>query len=106
LLVQKAIANNRQPLRMLREEDILEVLRRFGSNLPAEEVLTGIRQTTPEISITSRQSEGSPNPTQERKTVNLLRKRLSAYAERIAKRKKHVSNSLEYLLNMVNNYLN
>ena len=106
LLVQKAIANNRQPLRMLREEDILEVLQRFGSNLPAEEVLTGIRQTTPEISITSRQSEGSPNPTQERETVNLLRKRLSVYAERIAKRKKHVRDSLEYLLNMVNNYLN
>ena len=106
LLVQKAIANNRQPLRMLREEDILEVLQRFGSNLPAKKVLSGIRQTTPEISITSRQSEGSPNPTQERETVNLLRKKLSVYAERIAKRKKHVSNSLENLLNMVNNYLN
>jgi len=106
LLVQKAIANNRQPLRMLREEDILEVLQRFGSNLPAKKVLSGIRQTTPEISITSRQSEGSPNPTQERETVNLLRKNLSVYAERIAKRKKHVSNSLENLLNMVNNYLN
>jgi argininosuccinate lyase len=106
LLVQKAIANNRQPLRMLREEDILEVLQRFGSNLPAKKVLSGIRQTTPEISITSRQSEGSPNPTQERETVNLLRKKLSVYAERIAKRKKHVSNSLENLLNMVNDYLN
>lgn len=106
LLVQKAIANNRQPLRMLREEDILEVLQRFGSNLPAKKVLSGIRQTTPEISITSRQSEGSPNPTQERETVNLLRKKLSVYAERIAKQKKHVSNSLENLLNMVNNYLN
>ena len=106
LLVQKAIANNRQPLRMLREEDILEVLQRFGSNLPAKKVLSGIRRTTPEISITSRQSEGSPNPTQERETVNLLRKKLSVYAERIAMRKKHVSNSLENLLNMVNNYLN
>jgi argininosuccinate lyase len=106
LLVQKAIGNHRQPLSMLREEDIREVLQRFGSNLPAEEVLRDIRQTTPEISISSRQSAGSPNPRQERETVNLLRRRLSVYAERIAKRKRHVGNSLENLLKMVNNYSN
>jgi argininosuccinate lyase len=105
-LVQKAIGNNRQPLRMLREEDIREVLQRFGSNLQADDVLRDIRQTTPEKSITSRQSAGSPNPTQERETVNLLRRRLSVYAERIAKRKRHVGKSLENLLKMVNNYSN
>jgi argininosuccinate lyase len=106
LLVQKAIGNNRQPLRMLREEDIREVLQRFGSNLPAKEVLRDIRQTTPEISISSRQSAGSPNPRQEQETINLLRRRLSVYAERIAKRKRHVGNSLENLLKMVSNYSN
>jgi argininosuccinate lyase len=104
LLVQKAISNNRQPLRMLREEDIREVLQSVGSNLPAEEVLRDIRQTTPEISISSRQSAGSPNPTQEQETVNLLKRRLSVYAERVAKRKRHVGTSLENLLKMVNNY--
>jgi argininosuccinate lyase len=106
LLVQKAICNNRQPLRMLREEDIREVLERFGSNLPAEEVLRDIRQTTPEISISSRQSSGSPNPTQEQDMVKLLRRRLSSYAERIAKRKRHVGNALENLMRMVNNCSN
>jgi argininosuccinate lyase len=106
LLVQKAIGNNRQPLRMLREEDVREVLQRFGSNLHAEEVLRDIRQTTPELSISSRQSAGSPNPTHERETVNLLRRRLSIYAERIAKRKRDVGNSFENLLKMVNNYSN
>jgi argininosuccinate lyase len=106
LLVQKAIGNNRQPLGMLREEDIREVLQRFGSNLQADEVLRDIRQTTPEKSITSRQSAGSPNPTQERETINLLRRRLLVYAERIAKRKRHVGNSLENLLKMVRNYSN
>jgi argininosuccinate lyase len=104
LLVQKAIGNNRQPLRMLREEDIREVLQSVGSNLQAEEVLRDIRQTTPEISISSRQSAGSPNPTQEQETVNLLKRRLSVYAERVAKRKRHVGTSLENLLKMVNNY--
>lgn len=106
LLVQKAICNNRQPLRMLREEDIREVLERFGSNLRAEEVLRDIRQTTPEISISSRQSSGSPNPIQEQDMVKLLRRRLSSYAERIAKRKRHVGNALENLMRMVNNCSN
>jgi argininosuccinate lyase len=106
LLVQKAIGNNRQPLRMLREEDIREVLQGFGSNLQADEVLRDIRQTTPEKSITSRQSAGSPHPRQERETINLLRRRLLVYAERIVKRKRHVGNSLENLLKMVNNYSN
>lgn len=104
LLVQKAIGNNRQPLRMLREEDIREVLQSVGSNLQAERVLRDIRQTTPEISISSRQSAGSPNPTQEQETVNLLKRRLSVYAERVAKRKRHVGTSLENLLKTVNNY--
>jgi argininosuccinate lyase len=106
LLVQKAIGNNRQPLRMLREEDIREVLQGFGSNLQADEVLRDIRQTTPEKSITSRQSVGSPHPRQERETINLLRRRLLVYAERIVKRKRHVGNSLENLFKMVNNYSN
>jgi argininosuccinate lyase len=102
LLVQKAIGNNRQPLTMLREEDIREVLQRFGSNLPPEKVLRDIRQTTPEISIRSRQSAGSPNPTLQQETMNLLRRKLSVYAERIAKRKRHVAYALEYLMKMVN----
>lgn len=100
-LVQKAVRNNRQPLRMLREEDIREVLKRFGSNLPAEEVLKVIRETTPEISISSRQSSGSPNPTQEHDVIRLLRRRLSGYSERIAKRKGHVGDALENLMKMV-----
>jgi argininosuccinate lyase len=105
LLVQKAIGDNR-PLRMLREEDIREVLQSVDSKLPAEEVLRDIRQTTPETSVSSRQSAGSPNPTQEQETVNLLKTRLSVYAERVAKRKRNVGTSFENLLKMVNNYSN
>jgi argininosuccinate lyase len=102
-LVQKAVRNNRQSLRMLREEDIREVLERFGSNLSAGEVLKVIRETTPEISIGSRQSPGSPNPAQEHDAVRLLRRRLSGYSERIVKRKGHVGDALENLMKMVSN---
>jgi argininosuccinate lyase len=102
-LVQKAVRNNRQPLRMLREEDVEEVLERFGSNLSAGEVLKVIRETTPEISIGSRQSSGSPNPAQEHDVVRLLRRRLSGYSKRIAKRKGRVGDALENLMKMVSN---
>ncbi len=104
LLVQKAISNNRQPLRMLREEDIQEVLESLGSNLPTEEILNAIRETTPEISVNSRKSLGSPNPKQEQHTIKLLRKSLSAYSERIAKRRRLVDEALQNLTSLVINF--
>ena len=102
-LVQKAISNNRQPLRMLREEDIREVLESLGSDLSAEEVLKDIKETTPQKSISSRQSLGSPNPMQRQDMVKLSRRRLSAYSNRIAKRKRLVDEALKNLTRMVNN---
>ncbi len=104
LLVQKAISNNRQPLRMLREEDIQEVLESFGSNISTEEVLNDIREMTPEFSVSSRKSLGSPNPRQEQDTIKLLRRRLSANAERIAERKRVVDEALQNLSRLVNNF--
>jgi argininosuccinate lyase len=103
LLVRKAISNNRQPLRMLREEDIREVLESLGSKLSAEEVLKDIKETAPQKSISSRQSLGSPNPMQEQTMVKLSRGRLSAYSKRIAKRKALVDEALKNLTRMVNN---
>lgn len=105
LLVQKAISNNRQPLRMLPEKDIREVLKRLGSNLSTEEVLKDIREMTAEISINSRQSLGSPNPIQEHKAVKILRRRLLGYTERVTKRKRLVFDALENLERIVNNSL-
>jgi len=104
LLVQKAIGNNRQPLRMLREEDIREVLESLGSKLSAEEVLKDIKEAAPQKSISSRQSLGSPNPMQEQNMVKLSRRRLSDYSKRIAKRKGLVDEAFKNLTRMVNNY--
>jgi len=95
LLVQKAIGNNRQPLRMLREEDIREVLESLGSKLSAEEVLKDIKEAAPQKSISSRQSLGSPNPMQEQNMVKLSRRRLSDYSKRIAKRKGTCGRSIQ-----------
>jgi len=103
LLVQKAISNNRQPLRRLREEDIREVLESLGSKLSAEEVLKDIKETAPQKSISSRQSLGSPNPMQEQNMVKLSRGRLSTYSKRIAKRKRLVDEALKNLTRMVSN---
>lgn len=103
-LVQKAISNNRQPLRMLREKEIREVLESLGSDLSAEEVLKVIKETTPQKSISSRNSLGSPNPTQRQDMVKHSRKRLSAYSNRIAKRKRLLDEALKNLTRMVNNF--
>lgn len=102
-LVQKAISNNRQPLRMLREEDIREVLESLGSDLSAEEVLKVIKESTPQKSISSRQSLGSPTPMQMQYMAKLSRRRLSAYSNRIAKRKRLVDEAFKNLTRMVNN---
>lgn len=102
-LVQKAISNNRQPLRMLREKEIREVLESLGSDLSAEEVLKVIKETTPQKSISSRHSLGSPNPIQRQDIARHSRKRLSAYSNRIAKRKRLVDEALKNLMRMVNN---
>ncbi len=104
LLVQKAIRNNRQPLRMLRAEDIQNVLEYLGLNISIEEVLKDIREMTPEFSVSSRKSLGSPNPRQDQDTIKLLRRRLSVYAERIAKRKRLVDEALQNLTRLVNNF--
>jgi len=104
LLVQKAIRNNRQPLRMLREEDIRGVLETLGSNLPTQQILNDIRETTPEISVNSRKSFGCPNPRQEQNTIKLLRRKLSAYAERIAKRKNLLNEALQNLTGLVSKF--
>jgi argininosuccinate lyase len=103
LLVQKAISNNRQPLRMLREEDIGEVLESLGSKLSAEEVLKDIKETAPQKSISSRQSLGSPNPMEGQNMVKLSRGRLSAYSKRITMRKRLVDEALKNLTRMVSN---
>ena len=89
---------------MLREEDIQEVLKSLGSNLSTEEILNAIRETTPEISVNSRKSLGSPNPRQEQHTIRLLRKRLSTYAERIGKRRRLVDEALQNLTSLVINF--
>jgi argininosuccinate lyase len=104
LLVQKAISNNKQPLRMLREDDIREVLESLGSKLSAEKVLKDIKETAPQKSISSRQSLGSPNPMQEQYMAKLSRRRLLAYSKRIAKRKGLVDEALKNLTRIVSNY--
>ncbi|HET7149127.1 MAG TPA: argininosuccinate lyase, partial [Candidatus Nitrosopolaris sp.] len=103
LLVQKAISNNRQPLRMLREEDIKEALEISLSKVSAKEVLKIIQETSPHKSISSRQSLGSPNPMQEKDAVKRSRKRLSSYSNLIAERKRLVDQALKNLTRLVNN---
>ena len=100
-LVQKAINNKKRPLNTLGEEEIQQVLKSFESSLPIKDILRTIRETTPQISINSRQTFGSPNPKQQPRMVKLLKRKIAYYAEGVAKRKRRNAQALRNLYEAV-----
>jgi argininosuccinate lyase len=103
-LVQKAAARNKQPLRMVSIEDVRKVLYEIDCNIKAEDVLNHIKRMTPNLSISSRQSLGSPNPEQLQARVKLLRTKVLKYRERISKRKRSTSEAFRKLTLLAHNY--
>ena len=101
-LVQKAINNKKRPLNMLGEEEIRQVLKSFEWSLPIQDILRTVRETTPQMSINSRQTFGSPNPKQQPRMVKLLKREMAYYAEGVAKRKRHNAQALKNLYETVN----
>ncbi len=104
LLVQRAAVRNKRPLRMVSKEDVHEVLEKTGCIVNAEEVLNDIKGMTPNLSISSRQSVGSPNPKQVQDRVKLLRARALKYNERISARKNSVHEAFQMLAQLVKKY--
>ena len=104
LLVQGAVLKNKQPLRMLSKEDVRKVLEKTGCTVNAEDVSNDIKGMTPNLSISSRQSVGSPNPQQVQTRVKLLRARVFKYKEQISARKNSVSKAFQMLSLRVNKY--
>jgi argininosuccinate lyase len=96
-LVQKAITDKKRPLNMLREEEIRQVVKSFGWSLPIQDIVRTIRQTTPQISINSRQSFGSPNPKQQPRMVKLLKRKMVYYVEEVTKRKRRNAQAMKDL---------
>jgi argininosuccinate lyase len=96
-LVQKAITDKKRPLNMLGEEEIRQVVKSFGWSLPIQDILRTIRQTTPQISINSRQSFGSPNPKQQPRMVKLLKRKMVYYVEEVTKRKRRNAQAMKDL---------
>jgi argininosuccinate lyase len=104
LLVQRAVLKNKQPLRMLSKEDVRKVLEKTGCTVNAEDVSNDIKGMTPNLSISSRQSVGSPNPQQVQTRVKLLRARVFKYKEQISARKNSVSEAFQMLSLRVKKY--
>jgi argininosuccinate lyase len=103
-LVQKAAARNKQPLRMVSIEDVRKVLDEFGCNMKAEDLLDHVKRMTPNLSISSRQSIGSPNPEHLKARVKLLRTRVLKYREAILMRKRSISEAFQKLTLLTNHY--
>jgi argininosuccinate lyase len=61
-LVEKAVSNGNLPLSELKKEQIKEILLRLNSDLKVEDIIQLIANLTPEVSVSLRMSEGSPNP--------------------------------------------
>jgi argininosuccinate lyase len=104
LLVQRAVLKNKRPLRMLSKEDVRKVLEKTGCTVNAEDVSNDIKGMTPNLSISSRQSVGSPNPQQVQTRVKLLRARVFKYKEQISARKNSVREAFQMLSLRVKKY--
>ncbi|HEY7082889.1 MAG TPA: argininosuccinate lyase [Nitrososphaeraceae archaeon] len=104
-LVEKAISNGNLPLSELKKEQIKEILQRLNSNLKVEDIMQIIANLTPEVSVSLRLSEGSPNPKYQQRMIDELNRKALDYEKALSDRKRHISESLDALRKEVKNYL-
>ena len=104
-LVQSAVSKDNVPLARLDEKDISNALGNVNFPLEVHEVMQIIRETTPEVAVRMRASAGSPNPIEEREAIRMSYRKLSAYREGIAKRKKSIETAFDNLLITVQEHL-
>lgn len=104
-LVDKAANMNNIPLAKLELSDIAFVLEPLSLGISAEQIVSIIKETTPEKSLEFRKSTGSPNPQEQEEMIQWLSNNVSNYMIGIDKRKKMLEGSLNNLANTVQRYL-
>ncbi|HZA07024.1 MAG TPA: hypothetical protein VE619_04900, partial [Nitrososphaeraceae archaeon] len=105
-LVERAVNKNNTSLKMLQKEDIEAALIKVKSCLQPNEVSQMIREMTPKKALELRVSFGSPNPKQQKDTVDFSYSRLAEYMKELSKRKKGITVAFDKLSNIVQTYLN
>lgn len=102
-LVEKAAARGIM-LSKLEMREIDSVLKPMKSGLDSKDVYATIKQMTPQKSIDSRRSAGSPSPAEQEKMIKSLQQSVRNYRLGIQKRIRMVEGSLENLSQEVKKY--
>jgi argininosuccinate lyase len=86
-LVQHAVKNENISLSQISKEDVNKILKFTQIKINIDELMSIIKDTTPEKSILFRNSYGSPNPMQQKDMVNSIEKSLLVYCKVVSERK-------------------
>lgn len=104
-LVKRAVAQGNIPLSKLTEHEIRSVLEKTDFHqIEPRELVAIIRDTTPERSIESRLSLGSPSLHQQQDDISLRVEKKSRHEEKISERESDVASAFSCLLQIVNNF--
>jgi len=103
-LVKRAVAQGNIPLSKLTENEIRSVLEKTDFQIEPRELVAIIQDTTPERSIESRLSSGSPSLHQQQDDISLRDEKKSRHEEQISERESDVASAFSRLLQIVNNF--
>jgi argininosuccinate lyase len=103
-LVKRAVAQGNIPLSKLNEHEIRSVLETTDFQIEPHELLAIIQDTTPERSIESRLSLGSPSFHQQLDEIGRRDEKKRRHEKQISERESDVASSFSCLLELVNNF--
>jgi argininosuccinate lyase len=104
-LVNKAASKGNISLVKLEFADATSVLKAHKVEIKPDELMKIINEMTPEKSLETRKSSGSPNLLEQEEMIKSLSQGISNYSAGIQKRTKMVEGSFDNLGRTVNNYL-
>ena len=105
VLVDKAASNDNLPLAKLQLSQITTVLKTHKTDIKPDEMLKIIKDMTPEKSLESRKSVGSPNPQEQAEMIKSLSEGVSNYNVGIQRRTNMVKGAINNLEKTVRKYL-
>src|SRR5919112_694360 len=104
-LVGKAASKGNVPLAKLEFADAASVLKAHKVNINVDQLMKIINGMTPEKSLESRKSSGSPNLLEQEEMIKSLSQGIANYSSGIQKRTNMVKGSFDNLERTVKNYL-
>jgi argininosuccinate lyase len=104
-LVDRAAGKDNMPLGKLQIPEVAAVLKSQKASVKPEELLKIIKEMTPEKSLKTRKSTGSPNPQEQEEMIKSLLQGVSNYNLGIAKRSKMVEGAFDNLERTVKKYV-